>query len=338
MQSVRLLLRDPDGLWPSMGSISYILLAYFGGWWALFQGNPWLYAAGVLALAHGMSIAAYLMHDCGHNAVFKATSHNSLLGSCLNAICGSNYGTYEDMRYKHMRHHVDNCEPVTFDYRSWLKRHVLLEKLVNALEWAYIPAVELLMHGMQLVAPFVYEDKKDQRARVIRVALTRFSLFALIAWVSPAAAAGYVLAYLLFITFLRFLDNFQHSYEIFYRLNDPTFVPPLKGNQAFEEANTYSNLISARWPWLNLLALNFPYHNAHHNKPTLGWYKLPALHQQLYPRDCPQQLSFWPQLVAFHRYRVDRVQSEHYGEDSVVDQLKTGQAVGVNALSFLTAF
>ncbi len=338
MPSVRSLLRDPDGLWPNLASITYILLAYFGGWWALLQGNLWLYAAGVLALAHGMAIAAYLMHDCGHNAIFRKTSHNSLLGRCLNAICGSNYGTYEDMRHKHMRHHVDNCDPVAFDYRGWLERHPSMEKLVIALEWCCIPAVELLMHGMQLAAPFIYEDKRHQRARVIRVALTRFSLFAMIAWLSPAAAAGYAVAYLLFLTVLRFLDNFQHSYEIYYRLNDPSFVPPMKGDLAYEEANTYSNLISARRPWLNLLALNFPYHNAHHHKPTLGWYKLPALHQQLYQGECPQQLGFRPQLVAFHRHRIDRVRSERYGEGSVVEQLKSGQAVGVNALSFLIAF
>jgi acyl-lipid omega-6 desaturase (Delta-12 desaturase) len=338
MQSVRSLLRDPQGLRPNSAAIGYILLTYTGGWWALLQGNPWLFIPGVLAIAHGMSIAAYLMHDCGHNAIFKKTEHNSLLGRWLNMICGSNYGTYEDMRYKHMRHHVDNCEPVTFDYRSWLKKHPLMARLISALEWAYIPAVEFLMHGMQIIAPFIYADKKAQRARVIRVAVVRFSIFLSIAWLAPMAAFGYVLAYILFITFLRFMDNFQHSYQIFYRLNDPSFVPPLKGNREYEEANTYSNLISSRWPWLNLLALNFSYHNAHHTKPTLGWYKLPELHESLYHGDCPQQLTFWPQLVSFHQHRVARIQSEHYGEDNVVMQLSKNQAVGVNALSFLVAF
>lgn len=338
MSSVRTLLRDPTSLWPNMAAVGYILLGYFGGWWALFQENHYLFIAGVIAIAHGMTIAAYLMHDCGHNSIFKDTELNSRLGRWLNVICGSNYGTYEDMRYKHMRHHVDNCEPVTFDYRSWLKQHPLVHKAVNLLEWAYIPAVELIMHAMQIVAPFIYEDKRDQRGRVIRVTLIRFSLFALIIWLSPMAALGYVLAYLLFITFLRFMDNFQHSYEIFYRLSDPTFVPPLKGNTEYEQSHTYTNLLSHRWPWLNLLALNFSYHNAHHAKPTLSWHRLPALHASLYPENCPQQLTFWPQLVSFHRHRVSRVLSEHYGEDDVATQLRKREAVGVNALSFLTAF
>lgn len=338
MSSVRALLRDQSSLWPNTLAISYILIAYFGGWWALFQGSLGWFVIGVLGIAHGMTIAGYLMHDCGHNSIFKKTEHNSRLGRWLNVICGSNYGTYEDMRYKHMRHHVDNCEPLTFDYRSWLKQHPVLHRIVNTLEWAYIPAVEFLMHGMQMIAPFVYEDKKDQRARVLRVALIRFSLFGAILWFAPMAALGYVLAYVLFITILRFMDNFQHNYEIVYRLNDPSFVPEKKGDYEYEETHTYSNLLSERWPWLNLLVLNFAYHNAHHIKPTLSWHRLPALHRERYPQVCPQQVGLWPQLVSFHRHRVARVLSEEYGEADVVTQLKTRDAVGANALSFLTAF
>jgi fatty acid desaturase len=194
------------------------------------------------------------------------------------------------------------------------------------------------MHGMQLIAPFAYEEKKPQRTRVLSIIAIRLSLFAIILWLSPLAALGYVIAYLLFITFLRFMDNFQHSYEIYYQLNDPAFVPPLKGNREYEETHTYSNLLSARWPVLNLLALNFSYHNAHHTKPTLGWYKLPGLHDQLYHGQCPQQLGFWPQLLSFHRHRVARIQSEHYGSDDVISELRDSNAVGVNALSFLVAF
>ena len=338
MSSVRALLRDPTSLWPNTLAISYILLAYFGGWWALFQNSlPW-FVFGVLAIAHGMTIAGYLMHDAGHNSIFKKTEHNSRLGRWLNVICGSNYGTYEDMRYKHMRHHVDNCEPLTFDYRSWLKRHPVIHRIVNALEWAYIPAVEFLMHGMQMIAPFVYDHLRDQRARVVRVALVRFSLFGLILWFAPLAALGYVLAYILFITILRFMDNFQHNYEIFYQLHEEGFVPPRKGDYQYEQTHTYTNLLSARWPWVNLLVLNFPYHNAHHAKPTLSWHRLPALHAELYPDGCAQQLEFWPQVVSFHRHRVERVLSEEYGEADVADQLRENQAVGVNALSFLVAF
>tara|TARA_R110001583_G_scaffold167507_1_gene320342 strand:+ start:1787 stop:2803 length:1017 start_codon:yes stop_codon:yes gene_type:complete len=338
MVSMKSLLRDPDGLWPTIAAISYIAVTYVGGWIALFQESIFFFILGTLALAHSMTIAAYLMHDCGHNCIFKKTEYNTLLGRMLNAICGSNYGTYEDMRYKHMRHHIDNCEPLIFDYRAWLNRNPRIEKVINALEWAYIPAVEFLMHGMQVIAPFVYDDKRDQRTRVIIITAVRVSLFTAVLWFSPLAALGYFLAYTLFLTILRFMDNFQHSYEIFYLLNNPDFMPPQKGNRQYEEENTYSNLLSHKMPWLNLLVLNFCYHNAHHEKPTLGWYKLPSLHKDMYQGNCPQELTFWPQLVSFHKHRIGRIQAEEYGEGNVATQLKNREAVGVNALSFLTAF
>ena len=38
-------------------------------------------------------------------------------------------------------------------------------------------------------------------------------------------------------------------------------------DREYEQMNTYSNVTSLRHPWLNLLLLNFPYHNAHHEPP-----------------------------------------------------------------------
>lgn len=339
MQTLQAYFRDPQGLWPNLMAISYILLAYFGGWWALFQGGPVLMTLGVIALAHGMAIAAYLLHDCGHNAIFREVEHNTRLGRWLNVITGSNYGTYEDIRYKHMRHHVDNCELVAFDYRAWLNRHPRVRRVVYALEWLHIPAVELIMHAMLIAAPFVYPSRREQRGRVVRVTLVRAGLFALIAWFAPLAALGYVIAYLLFLVFLRFFDAFQHNYEIDYALDAQDFVPQHKGDRAYEERNTYTNLISTRWPWLNLLALNFSYHNAHHTRPTLAWHRLPALHAQLYEgRESPQQFGLWPQLVCFHRHRMARVMAEDYGDNDVRETIHRGDAVGINGLSFLTAF
>ena len=337
MQIYKNIWRD-EGMLPNTLAIGYVLLTYFGGWALLCVGTWWSLALGVLAVAHGMTIAAYLLHDCGHNTLCKKVEHNTRIGRWMNVITGSHYGTYEDMRYKHMRHHVDNCEPVAFDYRAWLVERPALHKVVRGLEWCYIPGVELIMHGMLIAAPFVYESKKAQRGRVIRVTLLRFSVFALLIWFAPLAALGYAVAYCLFLTFLRFMDSFQHNYEIFYTLDTTDAKPPYKGNREYEEHNTYSNLISARWPWLNLLALNFSYHNAHHTKPNTAWYRLPAFHHSLYSDSCPQQLSMWGQVKSFHQHRVGRVLAEEYGTADVCETVRDGKAVGVNALSFLTAF
>ena len=51
-----------------------------------------------------MTIAAYLIHECGHNLVFKSGKGTMRAWvAVLSWICGAAYGTYEDMRYKHFR-------------------------------------------------------------------------------------------------------------------------------------------------------------------------------------------------------------------------------------------
>jgi fatty acid desaturase len=100
-------LRDPAGIGANVLALGYITVTYFGGWWLMAQPHWKVNLAGVLACAHGMIIAAYLIHDCAHNGLFERAEHNAYLGKTLNWITGACYGTYEDLRHKHMRHHVD---------------------------------------------------------------------------------------------------------------------------------------------------------------------------------------------------------------------------------------
>ena len=68
-------------------------------------------------------------------------------GAILNWLTGSSYGTFEDIRYKHFRHHMDNDDSVWFMHEEFFARHPRLCKMIEAMEWAWIPAHELLMHG-----------------------------------------------------------------------------------------------------------------------------------------------------------------------------------------------
>jgi fatty acid desaturase len=238
-----------------------------------------------------------------------------------------------------MRHHIVNADPVAFDYRGLLKRKLWLERLVFALEWAYIPAVEMLMHAMLLLAPFYFPEKSAQRSRLLGVIAVRGALLLLLLWWSPRAVLGYAMAYLLLLTVLRFMDAFQHNYELSLDLENPNAVFPHKGDRHYEQGNTYSNLISQRWPWLNLLVLNFCYHNAHHEKPTLAWHRLPELHRQMCAGSAQQlTIGFAQQLRSYHRNRLVRIYSDNYGNTEVRQALADGTAVGANGLNFLTAF
>jgi len=331
-------LRDPAGAKYTAAVLIYIAFAYIGGWIALFSPVLAINIVGVLLCTHSMVIAAYLLHDCGHSAVFLSAAGNARLGHVLNWTTGSCYGRYEDIRYKHMRHHIDNCDPVSWDYRSFLKRHPVIERTVKGAEWAYIPAVEILMHTMLVLSPWVLESKRQQRARTLAITCIRGGLLLAVLLVNAKAFVLYVLCQLLLLTVLRFMDCYQHNYEVVFTLDDENTEFPHRGDAVFEQNNTYSNLLSHGYPWLNLLVLNFCYHNAHHQKPTLAWYRLPELDASMHAGQSPQALYFADQVRSFHKHRVARIHAEEYGADEVRSSLRAGNAVGVDALSFLTAF
>lgn len=330
--------RYKDSWRPIILALFYCLLAYFGGVMFILSLNPVLMIIGTLAMAHGMVITAYMIHDCGHNTLFKSPSHNAMLGKVLNWLTGGCYGTYEGLRANHMRHHVNSVDVIAFDYMSYLARHPIQCKIVLALEWLYVPVVEFLKHGALIFAPFIFKDKKDQRMRVAMIIMVRFSLLLAMFLYSEMAYVCYLVAYTIFLTVLRFMDAFQHNYGLILASDHQSGLIKHRGNREYEESHTFSNLISARHSWLNLLTLNFGYHNAHHAKPTAPWYELPKLHKELYGVEADFVIPFSKQLSSFHKKRIARVfgdESEMRGRQ-FAQRLQDGSAVGANGVSFLT--
>jgi len=282
-----------------------------------------------------MIIAAYLLHDCAHNTIFAQNPHNARLGRILMWFTGSCYGRYEDIRHKHFRHHVDRADVVAFDYRRHLARYPFVVTVMRWLEWAYIPVVEIMMHLLVLILPFVMPMRRDRRTRVLAVLAIRGSVMAIVYYYQPSALLWYGVSYLMFLSVMRFMDVHQHTYEIFETLEQPRGPEAKRFDRAYEHRNTFSNLISQRFAWLNLLVLNFGYHNAHHEKPTTPWYRLPKLHKQLYGKDQQQILPFKNLLQAYHRYRVKRILNADEGD---INGLAQGlHFIGVDGVSFLTA-
>jgi fatty acid desaturase len=289
-----------------------------------------------------MVIAAYLIHECGHQLVFKRSKHNAVLGRAMSWLCGAAYGTYEDMRYKHFRHHVDNDDVVWFEYEEFFEKHPRVLKVTRALEWVYIPAHDLIMHFIMVFTSFIIPQRRDQRARNILVIAIRGSVFAaLLVWF-PKVALLYVVAYLLMLHVLRFMDALQHDYSYHATLFEYV-QPPHKGDVEWEQQHTFSVPISLRYPCLNWLTLNFGYHNAHHYDMNLPWYRLPALHRRLTGDDPARVIPFRSQLRIYHRNRVLRVcnpQPDHYpqGEQYLATARRGEGPIGGNAASFLTSF
>lgn len=336
------LLKRPEGLSYHGGAVLYAVVGYMLGLVGLFASSLLVQLAATLLLAHAMVIAAYMIHECAHNTVFRENAHNALLGSALTWLCGASYGTYEDIRYKHFRHHVDNDDVVWFDYEAFFKRHPLIYRITMKLEYFYIPAHDLIMHTLLVFSAFIIPERHDQRLRNLAVILVRGGLFALLVWLSPLAALLYAVAYMMMMTVLRFMDSLQHDYP--YHLNLFTDErSERKGDLEWEQEHTFSNVISFRYELPNWLVLNFGYHNAHHARPTAPWYKLPTLHRELFGDNPANVISLWPQLKLFHRYRTYRVFHDAPGLPDVsgrefLKAAQQAQVTGGNAASFLTAF
>jgi fatty acid desaturase len=106
-------------------------------------------------------------------------------------------------------------------------------------------------------------------------------------------------------------------------------------DQRYEQENTFSNLISYRYPWINLLTLNFGYHNAHHHRPSVPWYRLPTLHEGVFGEQTRAVLPLSELLRTWHRNRVRRVLSDDYGKPGQGPG-RADNYVGAHGVSFLT--
>ena len=144
---------------------------------------------------------------------------------------------------------------------------------------------------------------------------------------------------------LRFKDGVQHDYD-----GNPTLfvedAPSRFGGRATEQAHTFSNPESLKHDWPNYFTLCFGFHNAHHKRPTVPWYRLPAYHRELFGDDPARVIPLPAQLRMYHAYRVERV--THSGGDldglptpwgeEYLERAQAARLYGGNAVSFLNSF
>ena len=297
--------RYGDGVIPDSCAIGYTLIGYPLAVYGLSQGNVLLYFLSVLLLAHTLVIAAYLLHECIHQTIFRSSKHSEWMGLLLSWITGACYARYSDLKKKHLRHHANRIDSLAIDHQKFLSEHTGLRKVVMVLQWLHIPAIELLTHGLSMAAPFLLESRHDQRVHCIAMLASRIGFFITLLLWDWRILPGYAIAYLIFLQVLGFMDTFQHCYQV--RINLEQGKLPPEFDRAYEEAHTWSNLISERYPWLNLLVLNFCYHNVHHYKSGEPWYRLPRLHRERYYKEQSPNISLKKQLRDFHQYRMCRV-------------------------------
>jgi fatty acid desaturase len=329
------LFREPEGALPNSLALGYAIGGYLLGFVALTGSGLGSAVLGVLLAAHSMFIAAYLLHEAMHQTLFASRRAHRVAGELLSFVAGSPYASFGRLRRLHLRHHHERADVSCFDYKAFLRRCPrALRALVLALEWLYVPAVEVLMHLQVIVRPFLEPSQRQHLPRVAGMLVLRGGLLVLLGWAAPRAVPLYFIAYGLLLTVLHFFDAFHHTYEQYFIAPDAPLPVPV-ASHAYEQANTYSNLLAVQPAWLNLLCLNFGYHNAHHERAGVPWYRLPALHRELFSPPPPQLLPVSELLVSFHRHRVRRVLCDDYGA------LGTGKGradgfVGAHGVSFLS--
>jgi len=335
----RRIFRNTHGAWLTIAALAYTLAGWALGV-VLLAAAPW-YAntAGVLLTGHALVYSAYFVHEFAHQSVFCSARTNHRFGVLMSWINGSCYAPFQALRLKHMRHHADRADVLTFDYKKFLNTSSSwVRNLVIAAEWAWIPAVELIMHAYVVVLPFAKPERKAERPRVIAIVAARVAAFAVLGVISPKALVLYGVAYMIMLHALRFADAYQHTYDAFAVLEEGEIPKDRIRDRDYEQANTYTNLVSVAHPRLNLLLLNFSYHNAHHERPIMPWHDLPKLHRQLFPAECVQVIPMIEVVRGYHRDRVARILSDDYGEvNTAASAGKADRFLGAAGVSFLTA-
>ena len=331
--------RYPDGMVPNAAALAFTLIGYPAGVLLLGQAAWALNLLGLTLVTLTLTWSAYFIHEFAHQTVFKTAEANARWGTLMSWINGSCYARFADLRRKHMRHHTERADVITFDARAFvLAAPAWLRGLVLMLEWAYVPAVEFLMRGFVLQMPFRRGGSTAARLRIVATAVIRLGAFAALGWWSMKALVLYLVAYLLFVTVLRFADCFQHTYESYPILDDTPIPADRLRDRAYEQANTYSNVVGVNSFWLNLLWLNFGFHNAHHERPTMPWHRLPAYHREIYGNHYGQVIPVSQLLRSFHTHRVRRVLSGDYGQVMAAGAARRADGfVGAVGVSFLTA-
>ncbi|MEM9165101.1 MAG: fatty acid desaturase, partial [Cyanobacteria bacterium P01_F01_bin.4] len=239
----------------------------------------------------------------------------------------------------HLNHHIHVTDFIPFDYSDYLeKMSPGLRGVIRALEWAYIPGFEFLIRLDVITSPFTNPKKHSLRKHVLLIWAYRVSLFALLAYLSWKAFLLYGLAYYLFVSMLRLVETFHHTFEFTVQGSEIT-----KRDRTYEQINTFSNVVSIQHPWLNLLYLNFGYHNAHHDNMRCPWHELPQHHQRVFDQSSGRYgekagnlLSFGETAATYHKLRVGRLggdQGAVYDENGKFSMTNFTGGVGA---SFLT--
>jgi fatty acid desaturase len=289
-------------LWNAI-AFTYTIAGYIGGVALLVNDNLWCNALGVGLVTHTLVLSAYLAHELMHGTIFSRIKDNTLLGNVMQWMHGTSYFPFRSLTQYHIDHHIDGVDYFAVDRAALLRSlPTPLRQMIVALEWLYFPAIFFMMQAQSLLAPFRQPERYHERGRVVLVFALRSLMFIGLGLISLKALLLYALSYIGMVNIVRLMDCLQHSYEAY----AVGFDAPKK-DVLYEQANTFSTPISRRFPWLNLLLINFSYHSAHHAVMKCPWYALPKLDEAIAQTRQVHHISLRQVMSNYHRFRIKRL-------------------------------
>jgi|GEM_PF-36153 len=284
-------------------AIGYTLLGYSGGVALLLLSNLLLNLLGVFLITHSLVISAYMSHEFMHCTIFRTQKLNILGGQIMLWLNGHYFARFRELTKHHVAHHVKRADIASSDLPAFLNRlPVIVRGIILGLEWLYFPAISFIAQWESLINIFFNPKRRPERVRVGLLLSLRVALFAILGIVSLKALLLYFVAYVGMITVLRVVDAFQHNYEVcIFGEAAP------KRDFQYEQSHTFSPLLSRRFWWVNLLLLNFGYHNAHHTLMKCAWHSLHELDEVLGLDEDANYVPMWQALVNYHRFRISRI-------------------------------
>jgi len=289
-------------LWNAI-AFTYTIAGYISGIALLVNDNLWCNALGVGLVTHTLVLSAYLAHELMHGTIFSRIKDNTFLGTIMQWMHGTSYFPFRDLTQYHIDHHIDGVDYFATDRTALLRSlPIPLQRIVIALEWLYFPAIFFMMQVQSILKPFQQSARQHERGRIVLVFILRSLMFLGLGLLSLKALFLYALSYIGMVNIVRLMDCLQHSYEAY----SVGFNAPKK-DPVYEQANTFSTPVSRRFPWLNLLLLNFSYHSAHHAVMKCPWYALPELDQAIAQTHSVHHISLRQVMLNYHRFRVKRL-------------------------------
>ncbi|HNN94958.1 MAG TPA: fatty acid desaturase [Pseudomonadota bacterium] len=287
----------------SCAVLAYTLLGYLVGLACVLSGSPLVAVAGIALLIHTTVLSGLLNHELIHRSVFRNPRVNDLLGSVVSLLNGACHVPFALLRRQHIAHHINKVGYDSFSITEWVKGLPRLPRIILiTLEWFYFPILSFISRGRALTYPFRNKKYRHLRLRVAVAILFRMAILILFYLINPWSVLSVFISHIGMISAFRLYDCYHHTFQV---IPLGSKIPVLPGN--YEQERTFSSLLSREHAWLNLIFLNYGYHNAHHYLFAAPWYHLPTIDRLMFGESNQRHILFRDWITWYHKNRIRRI-------------------------------